>query len=187
MITWSRHSRRIEPIILSTYGLCHGERGAVRTSSIPIARTRFWKQRPYDVIARCGVPRKGLGDLSREPNLHRVLGNLEMDDSPSMVIKYNHGIEHPKRRGRDDEHVDRDDDCHMVPQKAAPSRGGSLRAPRQIPSNGGLTDLDAELEEFAVDTRWAPKRVVAAHLTDQVAYFVTRLGPCLGPRDRHRQ
>src|ERR1700751_2554778 len=66
-------------------------------------------------IARCGVPRKGLGDLLREPNLRRVSGDLEMDDSPSMVIKYNHGIKHPKRRGRDDNHVDRDDACHMVP------------------------------------------------------------------------
>jgi hypothetical protein len=29
-----------------------------------------------------------------------------MDDSPSVVIKHNHGIKHAKRRGRDDEHVD---------------------------------------------------------------------------------
>ena len=115
--------------------------------------------------------------MSPEPNLRRVSGDVEMDDSPSMVIKYNHGTKNPKRRGRDDEHADRDDDCHMVPQKAAPSRGGSLRAPRQIPSNGGLTDLDAELEQFAVDARCAPKRVVDAHLTDQVTYFIARLGP----------
>ena len=115
--------------------------------------------------------------MLREPNLRRVSGDVEMDDSPSMMIKYNHGIKHPKRRGRDDEHIDRDDDRHMVPQKAVPSRGGSVRAPRQISSNGGLTDLDAELEQFAVDARCAPERVVEAHLTDQVAYFVARLGP----------
>jgi hypothetical protein len=109
--------------------------------------------------------------------LRRILGGLEMDDSPSTVIKYNHGIKQPKRCGRDGEHVDRDDDCHMVPQKAPPSRGGSPGAPRQIPSNGSLTDVDAKLEQFAVDARCAPKRVVDAHLTDQVAYFVARLGP----------
>jgi hypothetical protein len=51
-------------------------------------------------------PEKGLGDLPREPNLRWVSGDLEMDDSPSMVIKYNHGIKHPKRRGRDHEHVE---------------------------------------------------------------------------------
>ena len=49
--------------------------------------------------------------MPRKPKLRRVLGDVEMDDSPSMVIKYNHSIKHPKRRGRNDEHVDRDDDC----------------------------------------------------------------------------
>ena len=53
--------------------------------------------------------------MPREPNLRWVSGDLEMDDPPSMVIKYNHGIEHPERRGRDDEHVNRGDDRHMVP------------------------------------------------------------------------
>jgi hypothetical protein len=36
---WSKHSRRTEPISRSTYGFCHGDRGAVITSSIP---------RPFD-------------------------------------------------------------------------------------------------------------------------------------------
>src|ERR1700685_3747153 len=35
-MTWSKHSRRMEPISRSTYGFCHGERGAVVTSSIPM-------------------------------------------------------------------------------------------------------------------------------------------------------
>jgi len=45
-----------------------------------------------------------------------------------------------------------------------------------LTSNGGLSDLDAELEQFAVNARCAPARVVEAHLTDQIAYFVARLG-----------
>jgi hypothetical protein len=57
-------------------------------------------------------------------------------------------------------------------RKKLAKSGREPSAPRQIPSNGGLTDLDAELEEFD-----APKRVVEAHLTDQVAYFGARLGP----------
>ena len=35
---WSRHSRRIDPISLSQYPFCHGDRGAVGRSRIPIAR-----------------------------------------------------------------------------------------------------------------------------------------------------
>ena len=35
-MTWSRHSRRIDPIRRSQYGFCHGEPGAVATSLMPI-------------------------------------------------------------------------------------------------------------------------------------------------------
>jgi hypothetical protein len=36
---WSRHSRRIEPISLSAYAFCHGERGDVGWSRMPIDRS----------------------------------------------------------------------------------------------------------------------------------------------------
>jgi hypothetical protein len=38
------------------------------------------------------IERKCFGDLLREPNLRRAWGDREMDDSPSIVIKYNHGM-----------------------------------------------------------------------------------------------
>ena len=112
------------------------------------------------------VPRKGLGDLPREPGLGRVLGDLEMDDPSSMVTKNDHGMQQLKRRGRDHEHVDRGDGCYLIPQEAAPSRGGSLGAPREVPADSSLAQLDAELDQSAVDARRAPERVGMAHLTD---------------------
>src|SRR6201996_6277026 len=36
-MTWSRHSRRTEPISLSAYPFCQGERGDVGRSRMPIA------------------------------------------------------------------------------------------------------------------------------------------------------
>jgi hypothetical protein len=39
-------SRRMVPITRSQYGFCHGDCGAVRTCSIPIARTRRAKSAP---------------------------------------------------------------------------------------------------------------------------------------------
>jgi alkyldihydroxyacetonephosphate synthase len=44
--TWSRHSRRIEPIAFSQYPFCHGDRGAVGRSRMPIARSRRMKTSP---------------------------------------------------------------------------------------------------------------------------------------------
>src|SRR5258707_15181412 len=37
--TWSRHSLRIEPISRSAYPFCHGERGDVGRSRMPIDRS----------------------------------------------------------------------------------------------------------------------------------------------------
>jgi hypothetical protein len=39
-ITWSRHSRRIDPISLSAYGFCDGLDGLDRISSTPMPETR---------------------------------------------------------------------------------------------------------------------------------------------------
>jgi NAD(P)-dependent dehydrogenase (short-subunit alcohol dehydrogenase family) len=44
--TWSRHSRRIEPIVLSQYPFCHGDRGAVGRSRMLIARRRRMRTSP---------------------------------------------------------------------------------------------------------------------------------------------
>src|SRR5476649_107111 len=45
---WSRHSRRIEPMSLSTYAFCHGDRGAIGRSRMPMARRRCTKTGPYE-------------------------------------------------------------------------------------------------------------------------------------------
>jgi hypothetical protein len=45
--TWSRHSLRIEPTSRSVWPFCHGDRGAVGRSRIPIARSR----RGFDTLS----------------------------------------------------------------------------------------------------------------------------------------
>jgi hypothetical protein len=62
--------------------------------------------------ARC--PRKGLGDLARQPGLCRISGDIEMDDFSSLMIEDDQGIEKLKRRGYDKEHVDGGDVMHVV-------------------------------------------------------------------------
>src|SRR5712671_5409236 len=50
-----------------------------------------------------------------------------------------------------DEHVDRNNVGQVVVQDTTPGQGGDLGPPRHVSSDGGLADLDAELEQFAVD------------------------------------
>ena len=43
--------------------------------------------------ARCGVPGKGLGDLARQPDLCRVLRDIEMDDCSSLMAEDDQGAQ----------------------------------------------------------------------------------------------
>ena len=78
------------------------------------------------------------------------------------------GIEKTKRRGCHNEHVDRRNVGQVVVQKAAPRRGGDFGPPRQVSADRGLADLDAELEQFAMNAGDAPEGIGHAHLADQL-------------------
>ena len=89
------------------------------------------------------------------------------------------GIEKTKRRGCNNEHVDRRNVGEMVVQKAMPGGGGDFGPPRQTSPDGGLADLDAELEQFAMDAGGAPQRVGQTHPADQIADLGAHLGTSL--------
>ena len=42
------------------------------------------------------------------------LGDIEVNDPLAVVAEDDHGVEQPKRRGRDDEHVDGDGVAHVI-------------------------------------------------------------------------
>ena len=95
----------------------------------------------------------------------------------SVMSEDDQGIEKTKRRGCNNEHVDRRNVGQVVVQKATPGRGGDFGPPRQVSPDRGLADLDAELEQFAVDAGRAPQRVGQAHPADQIADLGAHLGP----------
>src|SRR5439155_10181672 len=84
--TWSRHSRRIEPMSRSAKAFCHGLCGAVRTSPIPMPFTRLPEDVTVDCVAvaeevgRCGIVGEGVHDLLGGPVGGGMLGHVEMDD-----------------------------------------------------------------------------------------------------------
>ena len=90
-ITWSRHSRRIEPISLSAYGFCHGLDGLDEDFTDPHAGDAAAERVAIDRVAisqqpsRCGIVRKGINDLLRCPCGRRMLGDVEMDNPPAVV------------------------------------------------------------------------------------------------------
>ena len=103
-----------------------------------------------------------------------IWGDIEMDDFSSLMAEDDQGVEKPKPCRYDNEHVDGGGVMHVIVQERAPGRGGDLGPPRQVSADRGLADLDAELEQLAVDAGSAPQRVCLAHLADQVTDLAVR-------------
>ena len=82
-----------------------------------------------------------------------------MDNFSSLVTEDDQGVEKPKRRRYDNEHVDGGGVVPVIVQERAPGRRGGLGPSWQVSANRGLADLDAELEQLAVDAGSAPEWV----------------------------
>ena len=65
----------------------------------------------------------------------------------------------------------------MATEAAAAGRGGDFGSPRHVSPDGGLADVNPELEQFAVDAGRTPERVGEAHPTDQITDLGVHLGP----------
>src|SRR5713226_7115463 len=65
----------------------------------------------------------------------------------------------------------------MIAHKGRPALGRRSPPPRYVLGYTRLPDIDAELEQFAVDPRCTPWRVGKAHGTDQLAYLRRHLWP----------
>src|SRR5258705_11626656 len=90
--TWSRHSRRIEPIALSQYPFCHGDRGAVGRSTNAHRPKAADEDVTVDGVAvtndvsRRYFPTIGLGELLRNPFSRWVPGHSQPQDLPAIVV-----------------------------------------------------------------------------------------------------
>ena len=172
-MTWSTHSRRIDPISRSTYGFCHGLWGAVRTSSISsrletgpkiltVGPVAIPQQKPWR-----RVPRERVADLLGRPRGRGVPRHVDMQDLSSIMGQHHEDKEHPKCERRDHEEVDRDELADVIRQERAPGLGRRGTSTHHVCPDRGFRDRDAKLQEFAVDTRGAPGRVGVAHLADE--------------------
>lgn len=59
----------------------------------------------------------------------------------------------------------------MIAEEPLPALGRRASPPGHILRHTGLSDLDAELEQFAMNSWRSPEWIGDTHLTDQLAYF----------------
>ncbi len=78
-------------------------------------------------------------------------------------------MQQPKRKRRDYEQIHRRNAVGMIAQKSLPALRRRPSSPRHVFCHGGLPDIDAKLEQFAVDPWRSPKRVRDAHVANKLA------------------
>ena len=87
-----------------------------------------------------------------------MFSDVEVHDTPAVVCQDEEDVQDAKGRGRHDEEVDRGQRAEVVVEKRAPSLRGWLAWPRRHEAgHTSLADVDAKLEQFAVDFGCAPE------------------------------
>ena len=93
-------------------------------------------------------------------------GDAEPQDLSPAMGHNQQPIEQPERYGRNDKQVHRCNAIRMVAQKRLPALGRWSSPARHVLGDAGLADIDAELEQFAVDAWRTPQRIGNTHLSD---------------------
>src|SRR5665647_1322103 len=123
-------------------------------------------------ISRHLLKRERLSQLLSGPLGRRMRGDVEMHDPLAVVSQHQEHVQHLKANGRKREEVDRNRGLPVVLQEGPPCLRRRITTADHVFAHAGIADVNAELEEFTVDARSAPKRVFAAHLPNQLTDFL---------------
>src|SRR3981189_595684 len=126
--TWSRHSRRIEPISRSAYAFCHGERGrrSVANAYRSESADKDLTIGPVPVtneIAGSLFPPTCFRDLICDPFCGWMRCDAKPQNMSSAVPHDQQSIEPAKRDCRHDEHVHRSDPLSVIAEERPPPCG----------------------------------------------------------------
>src|SRR6185295_13806854 len=120
-----------------------------------------------DQIARELLPTTGRCQLVGNPFRRWVGGNAQPQDLSPAVTYDQQSIEQPEGNGRHHEQIHRRNTIRMIAPERLPALRRRPPPAHHILGNAGLADIDAKLEQFAMDPGSAPQRIGDAHLPDQ--------------------
>ena len=118
-------------------------------------------------IAGRGVPRKGFAELLRGPLRSGMSGYGKVENPAAVVRQHQKHIQDLESNGRHRKEVHRNHGLNVIFEESQPSLRWWLAEADHILADARLADGDAKLEQFAVNSRCTPERVVAAHRTYQ--------------------
>src|SRR6266403_568621 len=140
-------------------------------SRMPIARNRRVTIAIPDHIAWSLIPRKGLGDLTRDPLRCRVGCHVDPDEISAIKPYDDEAIQQLEAEAGHHKKVHGGNVWRVVSQKGLPALARRPTALDHVLSDARLRDLKPKLEQFAVNARRTPKKILHAHLPDQRAQF----------------
>src|SRR6478672_7766185 len=107
----------------------------------------------------------------------RARGHTQPHKLAAGMLQNQKSIQQPKRDRRDYEQIHRRNAVGMIAQKGLPALRWRQPSPGHVLCHGGLPDIDAKLEQFAMDPWRSPKRVRDAHVANELANVRRRLWP----------
>src|ERR1700686_4945119 len=122
-----------------------------------------------DHVVRSLVPRKRLGYLTCNPFGRGICCDVDPDEVSAVEPDDDEGIEQVETDSWNNEQVHGGDVRRVVTQEGSPSLAGWPPSFDHVLGDARLSDLNPELEQFAVDAWRAPKRIFDAHPPDQCA------------------
>src|SRR6202045_585903 len=122
-------------------------------------------------------------DLICDPFCGWMRCDAKPQDMSPAVPQDQQSIEQAKRDCRHDEHIHRSDPISAIAEKCPPPLGRQVSSRDHVFGDAGLSDLDAELKQLAMNPRRSPQRIGNAHLADKLAYLQRNCRPAT-PRFR---
>ena len=93
------------------------------------------------------------------------------------MLQYQQSMEQSEGDGRNHEQVHRGDAISVIAQERPPALGWRPSTPCHVFGDRGLPDIDAELEEFTVDTWCTPERIRDTHAANELSDLLWRPRP----------
>jgi hypothetical protein len=151
---------------------CANRFKAARLQELHYLAAEFGIPVQYNVPLRTGQLER-LAQLLYDPFARRVRGGAEVQNAAAAVLNYKQAIEYAKSQCGDSKEIKCRDHFAMVVEEGRPA----LRFARivvtlqavQISRYGRLGNLEAQLEQFAMNARRSPAWIVCLHATNQLA------------------
>ena len=96
--------------------------------------------------------------------------DIEMNDTATIVTKYDEDEQNSESCSGQSEEVDRHQVLHMIIEKAPPRLRRWLAMANHVLGNGRLGHVDAQLQQFTMNTWCTPQMIVQTHAPDQITH-----------------